>query len=380
MNKKHTQNEFLRSVSELNMRRAFRSSVVVAVLVPLFILAASLFEWDNPAIKITFIVTGVILEIIQIAYMFVLHHQYNNDEFDLYHKLYISYYAVTITLIMIGTVCDMQSFGSFFFYFSACLYLIFVPVLSEKERLVFVIGQTVIVISMVIGFKLNMRSMIDVCLTQLATVFMSAYQHNLAFNKQKMNQKLKIKNDMSEHDALTGLYNRRGLESRISAIWPFCERNKIRVGIIAVDIDFFKKYNDTFGHPKGDECLREVASVLKESAQRSTDVVTRTGGEEFLIFVQDTDDNSIVALAMKIRKILEERAIPQAYFEVSKNVTVSIGAASFIPTYGKTFDVLYEEADKALYAAKKSGRNCIVYEGNIYGKIRNGIAKFGKYS
>ena len=179
---------------------------------------------------------------------------------------------------------------------------------------------------------------------------------------------------------MTGLYNRRGLESRTGAIWPFCERNKIRVGIIAIDIDFFKKYNDAFGHPKGDECLREVANVLKEAAQRSTDVVTRTGGEEFLIFVQDTDDKSIVALALKIRKILEERAIPQAYFEVSKNVTVSIGAASFIPSYGKTFELLYEEADKSLYAAKKSGRNCIVYNGNIYGKIRNGIATTLNYS
>ena len=147
------------------------------------------------------------------------------------------------------------------------------------------------------------------------------------------------------------------------------------MGVLAIDIDFFKKYNDSYGHPMGDKCLRMVADVLKESAQRSTDIVTRTGGEEFLIFVQDADDKDMVSLALKIRKNLEKKAIPQSYCAVSKNVTISIGAVSFVPGYDKSFKDLYEEADKALYTAKENGRNCIVCNGNLYGRIRNGMAQ-----
>ena len=79
--------------------------------------------------------------------------------------------------------------------------------------------------------------------------------------------------------------------------------------MIAVDVDYFKKYNDTFGHPKGDECLKTVAGILKNSAQRSTDVVTRTGGEEFIVFVQDMDEESLISLAMKIRNNLDQKHI-----------------------------------------------------------------------
>lgn len=78
---------------------------------------------------------------------------------------------------------------------------------------------------------------------------------------------------------------------------------------------------------------------------------------------------------MKIRNNLEEKAIPQAYFGVSRFVTVSIGVASFIPSYNKNFKKLYDEADKALYQAKHNGRNCIVYKGSVYGRIRNGATK-----
>jgi len=375
MNKKHSEREFLKGLAELNIRRAFKSSVMLAIVLPIIIAVSYLVPWGNVVIKSTFMTAAAFLELVQIGYAIVFHMDYSRDEFDNYHNLYLSYYALSAFLLLVCAGCDMRGFGSEIFYFAVCVYMVLVPVLADSERVIFIAAQTVIMLSMVLGFRLDIRFLIDVCIAQVATLLVSKYQQANAFAMLRMNARLKKKNDISEHDALTGLFNRRGLEMKVAMIWPFCERRKIPVGVIAIDIDFFKKYNDSFGHPKGDECLREVAKVIRNSAKRNTDVVTRTGGEEFLVFVQDIDSEDLVSLCMKIRNNLEERAIPQAYFEVSRNVTVSIGAASFVPSYGKTFDMLYEEADKALYTAKKSGRNCIVYNGNLYGKIRHGMAR-----
>lgn len=375
MNNRNDTERFNRNILELNIKRAFTSTVVLAVVLPVIFVAALVCRWDNDTLRSLFVIGTAILEAIQFIFMVVIRFQCARDEFDTYRVIYLVYYAVTITFLMLGAGCDMEAFGSELLYFSACMYLVFVPVFTETERIAFVAGQTIIMLPLVIGFRINVRGIVDVCIVQFLTILLSGYQHNVAVKRQKMGMKLKKKTDTSEHDALTGLYNRRGLESRINAIWAFCERNKIPVGVLTLDIDYFKKYNDKFGHPKGDECLRQVAKVLKASAQRSTDVVTRTGGEEFIIFVQDVDDDNLVALASKIRKNLEEQAIPQAYLGVSKYVTVSIGIASFVPGYNKDFDRLYEEADAALYQAKKNGRNCIVYKGNVYGRIKNGVTK-----
>lgn len=235
--------------------------------------------------------------------------------------------------------------------------------------------QTVVVILLSIVSSMDLRMFFDVCIIQAATILLVAYQHNLAVQRVRVNMQLKRKKDYSEHDALTGLYNRRGLDARIKAIWPFCERNRLSVAMIAVDVDYFKKYNDTFGHPKGDECLKTVAGILKNSAQRSTDVVTRTGGEEFIVFVQDMDEESLISLAMKIRNNLDQKHIEHAYYGVSKYVTVSMGIAGFVPAYNNDFKKLYQEADNALYLAKKNGRNCIVYDGKVYGSIMNGASR-----
>lgn len=364
-----------KNIELVNMKRAIKSSFILAVLVPFVILTYSLTDWYDSILKIAFCVGAIILEIIQISYCIVLYIQVKNDEFESFRILYMSYYVITIMLLMLASGSDMKVFHSEILYIIACAYFIFVPVVNEKDRLIIIMVMSVIMVTMVLVFRMNVRFVVDVCLMQILTMIVSRYQHNINFRHEKMNISLKRKTDYSEHDPLTGLFNRRGLETRANAIWPYCERNKVSVGILAIDIDYFKKYNDAFGHPQGDECLKMVAKVLKDSAQRSSDIVTRTGGEEFIIFVQDTDENNIVQLALKIRRNLEARAIPHAYKSISKYVTVSIGAATFVPGYGKDFDKLYENADKALYAAKNNGRNCIVYEGNLYGRIKNGIAQ-----
>lgn len=367
--------ELNRGVSDINMKRAYLSSVLLSVAVPVSVIAACIGNWSGVFARNTYIIVAGLMEVFQLLFMFVLRKQYSLDEFDRFHAIYTAYFYVTFVYLMFGAVCDIVQSGSILFYLAACVYIVFIPAFTKAECIGILIFQTVVVILLSIVSSMDLRMFFDVCIIQAATILLVAYQHNLAVQRVRVNMQLKRKKDYSEHDALTGLYNRRGLDARIKAIWPFCERNRLSVAMIAVDVDYFKKYNDTFGHPKGDECLKTVAGILKNSAQRSTDVVTRTGGEEFIVFVQDMDEESLISLAMKIRNNLDQKHIEHAYYGVSKYVTVSMGIAGFVPAYNNDFKKLYQEADNALYLAKKNGRNCIVYDGKVYGSIMNGASR-----
>ena len=367
--------ELNRGVFDINMKRAYLSSILLSVAVPVSVIAACIGNWSGVFARNTYIIVAGLMEVFQLLFMFVLRKQYSLDEFDRFHAIYTAYFYVTFVYLMFGAVCDIVQSGSILFYLAACVYIVFIPAFTKAECIGILIFQTVVVILLSIVSSMDLRMFFDVCIIQAATILLVAYQHNLAVQRVRVNMQLKRKKDYSEHDALTGLYNRRGLDARIKAIWPFCERNRLSVAMIAVDVDYFKKYNDTFGHPKGEECLKTVAGILKNSAQRSTDVVTRTGGEEFIVFVQDMDEESLISLAMKIRNNLDQKHIEHAYYGVSKYVTVSMGIAGFVPAYNNDFKKLYQEADNALYLAKKNGRNCIVYDGKVYGSIMNGASR-----
>ena len=199
------------------------------------------------------------------------------------------------------------------------------------------------------------------------------YIQELFRSRERIKGELKEKTFASEQDPLTGLTNRRGFIRRAGVIWPISMRSHVMVGVIAIDIDFFKKYNDKFGHPEGDECLKKIAGAIEDSARRQTDIVVRTGGEEFLVFVQNMNKKEIIGLALKIRSAVADLRIEHAYVEVSQYVTVSMGVACTYPDTHNSVKELYEEADQALYMAKENGRNCVVCDGSMYGRMKNGL-------
>lgn len=367
------QEEIKLDIEYINIRRAYSSSIT-AFAVSLFagIIGITLLSNKEFNYIVSVMATFCVLQFVSLIVIKTL---IKRDEFDNFKIVSSAYYICTIMFITFFAINFMKYLNSEIVMFGVALYLIFIPIMESRLRLINVIVQLLVGIITCIALRMDVKFIAEIVAIETVTYFVADYYHNIEIKNRKIANKLKRKTDSSEHDALTGLLNRRGLEKRTEAVWPYCERHKVSVGVLAVDIDFFKKYNDSYGHPMGDKCLRIVADVLKESAQRSTDVVTRTGGEEFLIFVQDADDKDMVSLALKIRKNLEKKAIPQSYCAVSKNVTLSMGAVSFVPGYDKSFKNLYEEADKALYTAKENGRNCIVCNGNLYGRIRNGMAQ-----
>ena len=159
--------------------------------------------------------------------------------------------------------------------------------------------------------------------------------------------------DMAMRDGLTGLYNRRAFDDQLRHALGRADRQKGRLGLVLLDIDHFKKLNDTFGHPAGDAVLRHTALVVEHHLRRA-DEAARFGGEEFALILPNTEEAGAVRLAERVRGAVEKA---QLVFEGARlSVTVSLGAAVW-PSDGKDEESLIAAADRALYAAKQAGRN-----------------------
>lgn len=164
--------------------------------------------------------------------------------------------------------------------------------------------------------------------------------------------------EVAHFDVLTQVMNRRGYEDMLNRLWKDHERRKAHLSILLMDIDFFKKYNDGYGHIKGDECLREVAQTLKKALMRPVDVLARYGGEEFVVLLPDTDLEGAKAVAKRLIESMATANIPHEFSEAQSFVTVSIGAA--YNSEGESISSILETADKALYKAKEAGRNQVI--------------------
>lgn len=168
------------------------------------------------------------------------------------------------------------------------------------------------------------------------------------------NQELSI---LSSVDGLTGIANRRHFDQFLEQLWLQSARNRKPVGLIICDIDFFKGYNDTYGHLQGDECLKQVAASLKNSLKRQGDFVARYGGEEFVVVLPDSDVEGAIKVAETLRTNVESLGIPHRLSSITPKVTISLGVAIGHANSSDTPKTLIEAADAALYQAKQNGRN-----------------------
>ena len=172
---------------------------------------------------------------------------------------------------------------------------------------------------------------------------------------------LKHKTDQLEQlamlDSLTAIPNRRHFEEELHKVWSVAQRKSREFAVAMLDIDFFKQYNDHYGHAAGDRCLQLVARTIRESLHRPMDFVARYGGEEFVIILPESSVDETILVAEKVRKNIQNLNIRHEHPDIQSNLTVSIGVASTTPTQHKVNRYILEEVDKNLYQAKKMGRN-----------------------
>ncbi|NMF82814.1 diguanylate cyclase [Nodosilinea sp. P-1105] len=192
-------------------------------------------------------------------------------------------------------------------------------------------------------------------LTQLANHLAIAIQQSELYHKlQQANQELQ---HLATHDKLTGLPNRRYFDDYLEQEWRRLSREQAPLGLIFCDIDYFKQYNDAYGHLVGDDCLVVVAQAITRSIKRPADLTARYGGEEFAVILPNTDMAGVIRAAQRIRREIEAAKIPHRTSLIKPYITLSMGLACWHPAPSLSPDVLKAMADQALYQAKQAGRD-----------------------
>ncbi|WP_254031050.1 diguanylate cyclase domain-containing protein [Planktothrix agardhii] len=188
-----------------------------------------------------------------------------------------------------------------------------------------------------------------------------AIQLAIAIHQSELHQQLQLANQQLQNlamvDKLTQIANRRCFDEILNQEWHRLVREKRLLSLLLCDIDYFKQYNDTYGHSQGDICLQQVAQALQQGVQRSIDLVARYGGEEFVVILPHTDQEGALEVAKKIQDVLEQFNLPHRSSNVADRVTMSIGICTLIPTVERFPLDLINEADHSLYQAKTQGRN-----------------------
>lgn len=171
---------------------------------------------------------------------------------------------------------------------------------------------------------------------------------------------LKLQTDLLRQqamlDGLTGLFNRRAFDERFEAEFRRARRSKTSLALMMVDVDFFKRYNDHYGHPAGDDCLRGVALALRCGVKRPGDLVCRYGGEEFACVLPETDAAGALHIADLLEQTVRSLATPHATSDIADVVTISVGVAVGMPGEEGSAESMIQLADRQLYLAKSLGR------------------------
>lgn len=232
-----------------------------------------------------------------------------------------------------------------------CRSILFVPLLVEEN----VIGVVSVQSNKVEAYSQNDMDTLKALSSYIAIALNNSHQAELIREK---NEELKR---MAITDYLTGIYNRREFENRIKAFWNLSARKNHHFSIILLDADHFKYINDTYGHPAGDECLKELAKLLMRTVSRPDDCLARYGGEEFIILLNCPEAEALER-AEQLRREIESHTI--SYQGQSLSLTVSIGVSSAIASSsqsGRGPEFLISRADEALYRSKAEGRNRVTY-------------------
>ena len=363
----HESRVITKRLEELNLKRCLTTSVCTLFL----ILALSIMAFATGYKEL---ITGARLKYIlflvlfSFAYIFTQFFATKYNKKKLIKPLYLSYYFMyAFCLAALSHVYYIMS-KDISFYTFFLLFVDLVPVLSRKEQLLTLLFITASDFVYLYVHNITGIARIHIVLLTVVMAVVETFVNVSAIKAARSDTALKSERHKAQLDPLTGLLNRRGLESVVESAWTICSRNRIATSVIMLDIDFFKAYNDTFGHPAGDRCIKEVAKVINATAKRNTDYNSRIGGEEFLIFTQGMRNEDLLMLAKRIQRNIEELAMPHACHDVSDYVTVSIGISRFVPDTHRTFKELYQKADHELYNAKQNGRNCISINGSIFSR------------
>jgi diguanylate cyclase (GGDEF)-like protein len=206
---------------------------------------------------------------------------------------------------------------------------------------------------------------------KLETERINARERELLEAKQGLESANQELERLSRIDALTGIANRRCFEEALEQEWSRMKRGDHALSLLLLDLDEFKRYNDSCGHQEGDECLRTVAQALASAVRRSSDLVARYGGEEFAVILPHLGEEGALEMAWTLNRLVSGLAIGHASSRVADIVTVSIGVATVRSKKAQAAKALIAQADAALYRSKAAGRNCVTHAREVLPDIND---------
>ena len=270
-------------------------------------------------------------------------------QLTLIHQVYIL--CLIATLVPAGLVSFASDRYSFYAYFySLCVPLLLHILLMAKSPYISISICAVAFMAISRQLFLWNHKVIK------NSIELKLKNEELVKSLQETNTRLQQQNII---DDLTKIPNRRHFDEILEKEWLRAKRIRTSLALLMIDIDFFKQYNDTYGHLKGDECLKQIATVLSNNMNRPGDFVARYGGEEFCILIPDTDMDGAITFAEMVHSAIIGLKIDNPGSEVSKYLTISIGIAAIVPKHDDSYMDLIYTSDKALYKAKSDGRNII---------------------
>lgn len=287
----------------------------------------------------------------------------------------LNYWIGTGTCFITCILMSDSTIKSMLYLFLFILSIAVIPVISVRAYLASLVCETIL--SLVLWYRgiLDFEHWIYTVAVCVLCAIISRQQYSSYMRKYEDRCRMSNIQNQAETDSMTRLLNRRGLERRIATVWPMCVRQGVSVSVIMLDIDNFKKYNDTFGHGKGDLCIQAVSRKLMEHTQRKTDYAARVGGEEFLVFLPGISKDDTVKWARKCKESIESLGIKQANDNFLPYVSVSIGICHINLKEQVEFWELQNEADRCLYLSKANGRASIFMEDKCFGQTKGAYDK-----
>lgn len=265
------------------------------------------------------------------------------------------YHAGFLVVILYGNLVQQLSFR-YAALFTAGVLVIHIGTMIITPAFPFWVGVALVqMVSVTAGFTLAANYMAERASKRRHLLLLR--DHQLVQDLSRTNLALQ---KLSRRDVLTGVANRRHFQDYLREVWARAEVDREPLSLLMLDVDHFKAYNDRYGHPAGDECLRHVARVLDDNLRNTGDLVARFGGEEFVVVLPQTTQDAATQVAERVRAAIQELALPHEAAPMFQVVTVSIGVATVVAgTLGVHPDKLVSRADRALYDAKRSRRNLV---------------------
>ena len=270
-------------------------------------------------------------------------------------------------LLLAGIIALLDGYSRRLFVAPTSLFLVIavLPLLRPKEMLFFMAIPNIVCIG-ALWMKLGdprtifYGSLVD----SLFALVVSYVLYKMVYCQIETEQKLASANKklelMAVTDFLTGLLNRFGIDKAISKLWKEAQSQSLPISVAIIDVDYFKKYNDVYGHYSGDACLSQVASVIRATFRNDAELIGRIGGEEFVVVCKNISKERMMGLVQRMRDTIARLHLESGSKTVEEQVTVSVGVVLPEPIGKKTWPDFYIQADSALYEAKHRGRNCAV--------------------